>query len=213
MNHLKKLPVDVQAFEIMRGEQYVYVDKTRHIARMLSEGCNYFLSRPRRFGKSLFVSTLKCLFEGKEELFRDLWIAEHGDWAWQPHPVVLIDEYDKPILDHLGKGDAHLDIAKANRDLLKNFFGVLKSDELTPILRVYTLGYPNQEVKRAFLERLLLALTDWEKRKISSHVLKLAGYLEQQHFYAFFETMRAIFASIPYTLNAQQDEAYFHTIF
>ncbi len=55
----KKLPIDVQAFEIMRGEPYVYVDKTRHIARMLDEGRYYFLSRPRRFGKSLFASTLK----------------------------------------------------------------------------------------------------------------------------------------------------------
>jgi hypothetical protein len=85
-----KLPIDVQAFEIMRGEHYVYVDKTRHISRMLSEGRNYFLSRPRRFGKSLFVSTLTCLFQGKQELFDGLWIAEHGEWDWQEHPVISL---------------------------------------------------------------------------------------------------------------------------
>lgn len=69
----KKLPVDIQAFEIMRGENYLYVDKTRHIYQMVTEGRFYFLSRPRRFGKSLLVSTLKCLFQGRKELFEGLW--------------------------------------------------------------------------------------------------------------------------------------------
>ena len=72
----QKLPVDIQAFEIMRGENYLYVDKTRHVYRMATEGRYYFLSRPRRFGKSLLVSTLKCLFQGRKELFEGLWIAE-----------------------------------------------------------------------------------------------------------------------------------------
>jgi hypothetical protein len=71
----KKLPVDIQAFETMRGENYLYVDKTRHIYQMVTEGRFYFLSRPRRFGKSLLVSTLKCLFQGRKELFEGLWRA------------------------------------------------------------------------------------------------------------------------------------------
>ena len=70
-----KLPVDIQAFEIMRGEPYLYVDKTQHIYRMITEGRYYFFSRPRRFGKSLLVSTLKCLFQGRRELFEGLWIG------------------------------------------------------------------------------------------------------------------------------------------
>ncbi len=82
-----KLPIDVQVFDIMRGDKHVYVDKTHHIARMLDEGRNYFLSRPRRFGKSLFVSTLRCLFERKKELFEGLWLAEQGEWDWKEHPV------------------------------------------------------------------------------------------------------------------------------
>lgn len=64
-----KLPLDIQAFEIMRGERYLYVDKTRRIYRMVTEGRYYFLSRPRRFGKSLLISTLKCLFQGRNDLF------------------------------------------------------------------------------------------------------------------------------------------------
>lgn len=86
-----KLPLDIQAFEIMRGENYRYVDKTRHVYQMAAGGRYDFLSRPRRFGKSLLVSTLKCLFQGRKELFEGLWIAEHGDWEWQEHPVITID--------------------------------------------------------------------------------------------------------------------------
>jgi len=177
------LPIGVQNFERMRTGKFVYVDKTRHIHEMCRPDQGfYFLSRPRRFGKSLTVSTLRCLFRGKKELFDGLWIAENTEWEWKPHPVVLldfneishdtpenlklgleenlqdharkneirlnssllkgqfrelilglyhktgtsvvilIDEYDKPLIDHLGKGKKALDIAKANRDILKYFF-------------------------------------------------------------------------------------------
>ncbi|MCP4397574.1 MAG: AAA family ATPase, partial [bacterium] len=78
---------------------------------------------------------------------------------------------------------------------------------------VYTLGYPNQEVKAAFSESLLWSLTARAKRRISSHVLRLCGYLRDKDFDAFFETMTAIFASIPYDIEPKRDEAYFHTLF
>jgi hypothetical protein len=73
---LPKLPVGVQAFETLRGQGYLYVDKTRWVHRMVTQGMFYFLARPRRLGKSLLVSTLRCLFEGRRELFEGLWIAE-----------------------------------------------------------------------------------------------------------------------------------------
>jgi hypothetical protein len=69
---LEKLPIGIQAFETMRGQRYLYVDKTRWVHRMVTQGMFYFLARPRRFGKSLLVSTLKCLFEGRKELFQGL---------------------------------------------------------------------------------------------------------------------------------------------
>jgi hypothetical protein len=78
---------------------------------------------------------------------------------------------------------------------------------------VYTLDYPNQEVKSAFSESLLFSLTEKGRAEISSHVLQLPGYLVREDFAAFFETMRAIFASIPYDIESKRDEAYFHTIF
>jgi hypothetical protein len=79
--------------------------------------------------------------------------------------------------------------------------------------RLYEFGYPNQEVKTAFLETLLFAFTEADRRALGTHVVRLAGYLRQEDFEAFFETVQAIFASIPYTLNAKRDEAYFHTLF
>ena len=66
----RKYPVGMQTFDKIREGNYVYIDKTKYIAKMMENGSQYlFLSRPRRFGKSLFVSTLKAYFEGRKELF------------------------------------------------------------------------------------------------------------------------------------------------
>ncbi|MDM8537893.1 AAA family ATPase [Desulfobacterales bacterium HSG17] len=195
MKKLQNLPLGKSSFESIRQNNDLYVDKTRHIFQMADEGSFYFLSRPRRFGKSLTVSTLSCLFQGKKNLFEGLWISENTDWEWKEHPVILIDfneishdtpenlkqslkeyilsiaeenniqfissllkgqfkelilsfhkktampvvilidEYDKPIIDHLGKGEAALETAKANRDILKAFFGVIKGGEVSAALR------------------------------------------------------------------------------
>ena len=72
---LRKLPIGIQTFENIRREGYVYVDKTALIYRLVTTGKPYFLSRPRRFGKSLLLSTLEAYFEGKRELFEGLAIA------------------------------------------------------------------------------------------------------------------------------------------
>ena len=82
----------MQTFRELREEDCYYVDKTTYIARLLDEGKHYFLSRPRRFGKSLLVDTLKELFEGNEALFTGLHIHDRGDWNWSArHPVVRLD--------------------------------------------------------------------------------------------------------------------------
>jgi hypothetical protein len=402
----------------------------------VTTGRYYFLSRPRRFGKSLLVSTLKCLFLGRRELFAGLWIAENTDWAWQSYPVisfsfndiardtpaslklgleralrtiaddyqvqlveplligkfkelifalhrktnqpvvVLIDEYDKPLIDHLGKGPEALEIGKANRDILKSFFGVIKgeaasilrfvfltgisrfskvsifselnnlndismdgryaallgytSEELergfeehisqfatqlgmttaelqaqltahyngyrfsardvkvfnpfsilrafdqqtfgnfwfetaTPTFlvnllreknypltriealevtesvfgaydlenlqseallfqtgyvtvkdvedRLFTLSYPNQEVKISFIECLLRSYEAPGSGLMSAQVVRLGQHLKRERLDAFFETLKALFASIPYDKKIALNEAYFHTLF
>ncbi len=434
---MKKLPLGVQSFEVLREGDHLYVDKTEHIYRLIDRGMYYFLARPRRFGKSLLVSTLKCLFQGRRALFEGLWIAENNVWDWQQNypvvllnfndisrdtpenlklglertlhqaaaeyqtelaepllvgkfkelifklhhkterpVVVLIDEYDKPLIDHLGKGAAALEIAKANRDILKSFFGVIKG-EASPILRfvfltgisrfskvsifselnslsdlsmdqryatllgytaeelqhnfpdhlqqfaaqtnrtvpeisqkltthyngyrfsakdvkvynpysilkafdqqefgsywfetatpsflvnllrernyplsqmenlevtesafgaydlenlqpeallfqtgyltikdcddrLFTMGYPNQEVKTGFTERLLNSYATPVSGLMSAQIFRLSRYLERSDLDAFFETVNALFATIPHDKLEAANEAYFHTLF
>lgn len=178
----KKLPIGIQSFEKLRSEGYCYIDKTSHIYNMVSEGCYYFLSRPRRFGKSLFLNTLESYFLGKKELFEGLAIAElEHDWTEYPvlhldlntekysspesldrilndylcrwedlygsnasekslglrfmgiirrayektgrQVVILVDEYDKPLLQAIG----NTELQDAYRATLKGFYGALKS--------------------------------------------------------------------------------------
>ncbi|GAP72345.1 hypothetical protein SAMD00024442_3_55 [Candidatus Symbiothrix dinenymphae] len=90
MDFSRKLPIGIQDFEKLRTDGYLYVDKTAYIHRLANEGCPYFLGRPRRFGKSLFLSTLKAYFQGKKELFEGLAIADlEKDWV--KYPVFHID--------------------------------------------------------------------------------------------------------------------------
>ena len=77
----RKLPIGIQTFAKIREANYYYVDKTGFIQRMIDEGSQYFLSRPRRFGKSLLLDTLAELFAGNEPLFRGLTIHPHWDWT------------------------------------------------------------------------------------------------------------------------------------
>jgi len=181
---MKKLPIGIQTFSLLREEGYCYVDKTPLIARLADEGRYYFLSRPRRFGKSLLVTTLAEAFAGNRALFEGLYLADHWDWA-RRHPVirmdlgqgviqsrqrlderllrilgmeaeahgevldshhpadafeelihklhrgcgqrvvVLVDEYDKPILDNI----EHPERARELRDGLRNLYSVIKAQD------------------------------------------------------------------------------------
>ena len=177
----RKLPIGMQTFRKIREGHCYYVDKTAYIRQLLDEGEHYFLSRPRRFGKSLFLDTCKELFEGNEPLFEGLAIHDRWDWSVR-HPVlrlsfgsgpfkepgylheevmdqlqileeesevvahhdaaparfrhlirtlhqragrpvaILVDEYDKPILDALDAPE----VARANRDFLRGLYAVVK---------------------------------------------------------------------------------------
>ena len=86
---MKKLPIGIQTFHKIRQGNYVYVDKTAIALDLIENGTYYFLSRPRRFGKSLFVSTLQALFEGRKELFTGLAAENNWDWSKQ-YPVINI---------------------------------------------------------------------------------------------------------------------------
>jgi hypothetical protein len=95
---MKKLPVGIQNFrEIIKGG-YVYADKTEYLHKMIKAGKYYFLSRPRRFGKSMLVDTMKELFEGNRDLFKGLWI-DGSDYEWERHPVLRLDMTQADVSD------------------------------------------------------------------------------------------------------------------
>ena len=179
------LPIGIQTFEKIRANNAVYVDKTQFIAELVHYQCPYFLSRPRRFGKSLFLSTLKSYFEGRKDLFEGLAISK-VETKWKQYPVfyfdftvgdftteadfrnslglkldayekiygvrnekatsladrfsdllqqahektglqavVLVDEYDKPLLNAIGDQS----LVDTFRKILKSFYGVLKGED------------------------------------------------------------------------------------
>jgi Holliday junction resolvase-like predicted endonuclease/phosphoserine phosphatase len=87
---MKMLPIGIQSFEKLRNASAVYVDKTQHIWNLINSGSVYFLSRPRRFGKSLFVSALSELFAGNKQLFEGLYIYDKWDWN-KKYPIIYLD--------------------------------------------------------------------------------------------------------------------------
>ena len=87
---MQNLPIGMQSFEAVRKANYLYVDKTKHLERLVTTNKYYFLSRPRRFGKSLFLSTLEAYFLGQKELFKDLYI-ETVEKEWTEYPVIYLD--------------------------------------------------------------------------------------------------------------------------
>ena len=99
MNRSRRLPISTQDFEKLRNAENLYVDKTQYIEKLLSLGTVFFLSRPHRFGKSLFLSTLKAYFEGQKELFEGLYIAEREEeiarrekrTPWEESPVLYLE--------------------------------------------------------------------------------------------------------------------------
>lgn len=92
-------PIGIQDFEKLRQNGYLYIDKTALIYQLVTSGSYYFLSRPRRFGKSLLISTLEAYFQGKRELFSGLAI-EKLEKEWKKHPIFHLDlnisKYDTP---------------------------------------------------------------------------------------------------------------------
>ena len=107
MNITRKLPIGVQSFEKLRRNGYLYIDKTTFLWQLVQVSSPYFLSRPRRFGKSLFLSTLAAYFRGQKELFKGLYLekaeeeqaAQEGREAWQEYPVLYLDFNTKNYID------------------------------------------------------------------------------------------------------------------
>ena len=131
---MKKLPIGISNLREIVEEGYAYVDKSRFVHELSESGKYYFLSRPRRFGKSLFIDTLKEAFEGNRELFRGLWLHDRWDWD-RRHPVIHISfgsgmiqsraELDRGILDILRRNRETLGISCHDSDDVPACFGEL----------------------------------------------------------------------------------------
>lgn len=137
MAQVVKYPIGEQSFINLRSGGYLYVDKTMYIDEMVKQGGKYyFLGRPRRFGKSLFLSTLQCFFEGRRELFQDLYI-DSTDWDWEPHPVLRldlnVDRYaeagllDAVLDDSFGKWEKMYDVCNIEATHALRFKNIIES--------------------------------------------------------------------------------------
>jgi len=238
---MKNLPIGIQSFEKLIEGDYIYVDKTEIIHRLVSTGATYFLSRPRRFGKSLLLNTFKSLFEGQRELFSGLWIEHQWDWS-KSNPVLhfsfdaidytnmgledallfelnkyaeqhqlelptnsykvqfkeliqqlhvkygkvvlLIDEYDKPIIDYLEKHT--IEQAKVNREILRNFYSVIKSaDEHLQL--VFITG-----ISKFAQVSIFSHLNNLHDITLNPQYATLTGYTQQELEYYFEDHLQAV---------------------
>lgn len=126
----KTYPIGIQNFEKLISEGYDYIDKTEFIHHLVDDGTYYFLSRPRRFGKSLLLSTIEAFFQGKRELFKGLAISRYNH-DWQPHPILHLDlnawEYiekdslDKQLNNHFERWEKLYGDEKADRVFSERF--------------------------------------------------------------------------------------------
>ena len=246
-----KYPIGIQSFEQIIEDDYVYLDKTALVYDLVTNGKIYFLSRPRRFGKSLLVSTLKCYFEGKKELFKGLAI-DKLEKEWKQYPVfhldfngnnftnrgelevilenfvasqemiygkspfrdslggrfeyvlkaahertglravVLIDEYDKPILDVLDtqiktsiKGEERL-LEDWNREVLKGFYSVFKAADanLQFVLLTGVTKFSQVSVFSGFNQPNDISMDE--------HYEALCGITEEELYSTFDEQIKAM---------------------
>lgn len=234
----RKYPIGIQSFRKIREDGFVYVDKTRLIHTLIESGNYYFLSRPRRFGKSLLLDTISELFSGSEELFKELWIHDKWDWS-NKNPVIrisfsnigtgtiglqsaiegalhenanrlqvkltstaydqlfkelitkaaqkgkvaiLIDEYDKPLIDYLD----NIPRAEENRTILKNFYSILKDADKHIRLLILT------GVSRFSKVSVFSDLNNLEDITLSKHFNNLAGITQQELETNFAEELETL---------------------
>jgi hypothetical protein len=238
---MRKLPIGIQSFVDIRTENYYYVDKTPFVHRLVETGKYYFLSRPRRFGKSLFLDTLRQAFLGKKELFEGLYLEKNWDWSVS-YPVVyisfgagviksteelvetcfyllrrhaedydlklteklynkrfeeliyklyrqsgqkvvvLIDEYDKPILDNIERREVAAEI----REALKNFYSVIKDAD--PYLKFCFITGVSKFSKVSIFS----GLNNLEDITLSESFAILCGYTQEELEAVFADRLKGV---------------------
>ncbi len=248
---MKNLPIGLQTLPSLRDFNCVYVDKTEMVNRLVTKGKYYFLSRPRRFGKSLLISTFKELFLGNKELFKNTWIYDNWDWS-QTNPVLhfscdkigfrelgldvvlkseinkmaksyqisltetdlkgqfrelieqvaakhgqvvlLIDEYDKPIIDFLEQEPFAQ--AKVNQGIMREFYSVLKSAE--PYLRFFFVT----GVSKFSQVSMFSELNNLKDITIHGDYATLTGYSKEDLIYYFDDYLQEAMQKLNLTRQA-----------
>ncbi len=250
---MKKLPIGIQTFRKIIEKDLLYIDKTEAIYHFITNGDYYFLSRPRRFGKSLTLSTIEEIYQGNKSLFKGLWIEDQWNWE-ETHPVihisfssigygnlglvqalnnvvdklardfeiiltntsfdqkfkelieqigskkkvvVLIDEYDKPLIDYLDD----MDQAKANQKILKNFYAIFKDSD--PYIQLLFITGVSKFSKVSIFSDL----NNLRDITLSRDSAKLVGYTEAE-MHTYFDDYLELAA----TENDTTKEALFQQI-
>ncbi len=252
---MKNLPIGIQTLTELRAFNGIYVDKTQLVHRLVTTGKYYFFARPRRFGKSLLVSTLKELFKGNRAVFEGLWIENQWDWN-QTHPVIhlsfdaidfheqslsdalkqiltdqahsfglelekptlasqfkelleklyakhgrvvlLVDEYDKPIIDYLEA--EHLDKAKVNRQTLRDFYSIVKSSD--EYLRLVFITGISKFAKVSLFSHL----NNLNDISLDSTYATLAGYTQAEIELYFEDYLQQVQLSLGLSRQALLDQ-------
>jgi len=170
---MKELPVGRQNFKEIITENLLYVDKTRQMYELIQKGKLYFLSRPRRFGKSLLVSKFKHLFSGEKELFKDLYIHEQTDYDWQAYPVLQFNfaSYGYQI-ENLTE-----ELNQEIRVYAKQFGVEIKSTSLSTAFKTLIKGISKQNKPVVLLideydKPIVDFLTEYEKATANQKILK-----------------------------------------
>ena len=237
MEQMRKLPIGIQTFEKLREESYLYVDKTAIIYQIVSGSILYFLSRPRRFGKSLLISTFEAYFEGRKELFEGLAI-EKLETRWEQYPVLHLDlnaeKYDtKEALEHMLSRSLSLweerwgsDVAEIS--LSARFSGIIRRayertgkqavvliDEYDKPLLQAILNEPLLDEYRrilkafyGFLNFLVPFYTRVTDDETGFHIAKFMRELRAGDVDAFMERLKLFFAGIPYDLSDNTERHY-----
>ncbi len=238
---MKKLPIGIQTFKDIIEDNYLYVDKTSFALKLIDRGKYYFLSRPRRFGKSLFLDTLAEIFLGHKELFKGLFIYDKYDF--KPYPiirisfgsgdyseeeiiyneleyiltenienlevecknirdykgcfkelirksykkynskvVILIDEYDKPILDNI----TNMEMAIKARSILRNFYGIIKDSDRY-VKFVFITG-----VSKFSKLNLFSGLNNLEDITVNPEYAEICGYTHRDLETVFYKRLKGV---------------------
>ena len=253
---LQKLPIGLQTFSEIIEENYLYVDKTKNIYELISTGKTYFFSRPRRFGKSLLISTLEEIFTGNKKLFKNLYL-ETANYDWKEYPViridfssinkdsvknleigltnriesiakkyqiklkkqsitteyfrsliielskinkvvVLFDEYDSPLIHHIGKNP---ELAIEIKEFLKSFYTILKTEDqylkfvfLTGISKFSKVGVFSglNQLQDISMDRNFCDLVGWTQEELENNFVKQIQNIAQEEQLTVPQTIEKI---------------------